>query len=323
MSSSDLSALRPYWHPVASADEVGEEPHAVRLLGEAVVLVRSGENVNAFQDLCVHRGARISKGWLDQGRLVCPYHGWSYDRDGRCVYIPSQGREQKIPSRAKLLPYRCELRYGLVWVALEEPKLPIPPFSQYDDPAFKVHVGFREFWKTSAARFAENALDFSHFAFVHPNLLGDPDRAEIEPYELKLGEAGFAYELDWHAEKEEHLGPEGASLHYEYFLDFPFTVRLNIHSDIGLTTLFTPTQPIAEGECSMWLFFARNHSHDTPDSDFTNFSKTIWQQDRVVVEEQRPEMLPVDLREELHVKYADAPGIALRRMLQKIGVDYA
>ena len=323
MSSADLAALRPYWHPVATADDVGEQPCAVGLLDESVVLVRDGEDVNAFADLCVHRGAKISTGTIHDGRLECPYHGWTYDTGGRCVFIPSQGAEQRIPSGARLAQYRCEIHYGIVWVALEEPRLPVPPFPEFDDPAFKVHLGFRQFWQTSAARFVENALDFSHFAFVHPGLLGDRQRAAVEPYDIVMRPDGFSYELDWHAEQEAHLASEGATIHYKYYSDFPFTSRLDIHGDKGQTTLFTPTQPIAEAECSMWLVFARNHSFELADDSYTEFSKTIWAQDRAVVEQQRPERLPVDLREELHLKHADAPGIALRRMLADIGVHHA
>ena len=324
MTSPDLEALRPYWHPVATAAEVGADPYPVRLLDEAVVLVRDGpEAINAFADLCVHRGAKISMGRTTERGLECPYHGWTYDTGGRCVYIPSQGAEQIIPSRARLAPYRCEVHYGIVWVALEEPRLAVPPFPEYDDPAFKVHLGFRQFWQASAARFVENALDFSHFAFVHPGLLGDPRRAEVEPYDVVMHESGFTYELDWHAEEEAHLASSGATIHYKYYCDFPFTSRLDIHGDKGQTTLFTPTQPISESECSMWLVFARNHSFELADDSYSDFSTTIWAQDRAIVEAQHPEKLPVDLRDELHLKYADAPGLALRRMLADIGVDYA
>ena len=61
---------------------------AVRLLGEDLVLWRAGGQAVAWQDLCVHRGTRLSLGKVEDGLLVCPYHGWRYDGNGRCVADP-------------------------------------------------------------------------------------------------------------------------------------------------------------------------------------------------------------------------------------------
>jgi hypothetical protein len=49
--------------------------------------------------------------------------------------------------------------------------------------------------------------------------------------------------------------------------------------------------------------------------------ETIYQQDFVVVGNQRPEELPLDLSEELHLKGPDADAVAYRRMMREIGVE--
>ena len=81
-------ALRRAWHPVCVASELGDAPLAVRLAGEPLVVVRLGNEVAAFPDLCVHRGTALSLGWIGAGDapapdgspatgescLVCPYH---------------------------------------------------------------------------------------------------------------------------------------------------------------------------------------------------------------------------------------------------------
>lgn len=317
----DLQPLRRYWHPVIDAADVDDAPVCVQLLDEQVVLFRSEGSVRAFRDLCPHRGAKISMGSVVDGTIVCPYHGFRYDGSGSCVYIPSQPQDlQRIPARLKLAPYHVEERYGLVWVALEDPVAPLPAFPQYDHPDFKFFRGFRRTWDTSAARFLENALDISHFPFVHAGMLGDPDRPEIEPFEIVPTEQGFAYEFDWIPPDADHLG---ATVHYAYDYTFPFTLRLDIHGDDGLTILYTTTLPISAGRCSMWVLFARNHSFDRPDSDWISFSEKIWDQDQVITEQQHPEMLPIDLTEEVHLRVADAPGIALRRLLRDTGMAYA
>ncbi|MDP3983387.1 MAG: hypothetical protein Q8Q52_00075, partial [Acidimicrobiia bacterium] len=67
------------------------------------------------------------------------------------------------------------------------------------------------------------------------------------------------------------------------------------------------------------LWIARNHALDpSRDAEFADFTHEIMEQDRRIVESQRPEEIPLDLREELHLKVPDASGIAYRRLLGEI-----
>ena len=43
---------------------------------------------HAVENRCAHRQIKLSLGSVDDCRLVCAYHGWQYDEDGRCVEIP-------------------------------------------------------------------------------------------------------------------------------------------------------------------------------------------------------------------------------------------
>lgn len=63
------------------------------------------------------------------------------------------------------------------------------------------------------------------------------------------------------------------------------------------------------------MFIVRNHPHDEPDSTFGDFTNTIMEQDRAVMESQRPEELPVSLREELRIKVPDAASVLYRKRL--------
>ena len=86
---------------------------AARLLGEDIV-VWQGEDgqAQAWQDLCVHRGTRLSLGRVEGCTLHCPYHGWVYGADGQCVTHPgtarrataAQGARQDLPCRRALWP---------------------------------------------------------------------------------------------------------------------------------------------------------------------------------------------------------------------------
>lgn len=56
----------------------------------------SGE-VRVIADRCPHRGASLAQGQLKDGCLACPFHGFRYNGEGRCVAIPAHGKDGKIP----------------------------------------------------------------------------------------------------------------------------------------------------------------------------------------------------------------------------------
>ena len=91
------------------------------------------------------------------------------------------------------------------------------------------------------------------------------------------------------------------------------------------TILTFIASPIDETTSRIYSFMARNHSLNRPDSAFADGFDTIMEQDRVVVESQRPEQIPIDLREELHLRYPDAASVLYRRLMRDVhnAVAYA
>src|SRR5712692_6748377 len=187
-------SLANYWHPIALADEVVEQPRQFKLLGEQIVVFRDAAGVAAFKDLCIHRGTALSLGTITDGRLTCAYHGWEYDRTGACVHIPSLPPGSSIPRKARAIVYRAQEAYGLVWVAMEEPAADIPgwPSGEWDDARYRA-VQWKLQWKSSAGRSVENFMDFSHFAFVHEGLLGTKDRVITPQHKITETEHGVSY----------------------------------------------------------------------------------------------------------------------------------
>ena len=138
-SPTRTSRLSQYWHPIVESSALTDQPQRCTLLGEHLVAFRAPDGVAVFKDLCIHRGTALSLGWARDGRIVCPYHGWEYDRSGACVRIPSLPEGAAVPARARAIAYRAEERYGLVWVAMEDPVAPIPGFPQNEpeEPALR------------------------------------------------------------------------------------------------------------------------------------------------------------------------------------------
>src|SRR5229473_1469454 len=106
MAMIDDPVLVEDWHPVALVAQLADGgPIAARVLGEDIVVWRSGGEFFAWRDLCVHRGTRLSLGTVVDGvRLECPYHGWTYATNGRCVLMPAHP-EQAPPAKAQVATF--------------------------------------------------------------------------------------------------------------------------------------------------------------------------------------------------------------------------
>lgn len=318
-------ALRDFWYPAALSGEVTAAGPVVaaRVLGEDLVLWRSaGGRVAAFRDLCMHRGSRLSLGWVDGEDLVCAYHGWSYGGDGACTRIPSIPRERGIPAKARAVSYRCEERYGLVFVCLGTPRLPIGDLPEYGDPACRTFFFGRHRWQTSAARMVENFIDISHFPWVHPGLLADRDQPLVDPpLNVRQGEHTLYFE----ARSQGRDRVTGAATTLDvvtYEVTLPFTVRSVRTTPTGERLVFHfLVAPLSDKEIDRYMLLSRNYALDEDDERFRRFSLTVAEQDRVVVESQRPEELPLDLSEELHVRGPDDTGVLYRRMLRSLIPD--
>ena len=319
-------ALRKYWHPVAAVEDLDGGPIKTTLLDEDLVVFRSGGEVHALQDLCIHRGTPLSLGSLNaDGCLVCAYHGWTYDTSGRCVYIPSQPPDkQRIPSQAKVPAYRTAEHYGLVYVALDEPVAPVPEFPEYYDDAFHMIRPGEWTWNASAARFVENAIDIAHLPIVHPGLLADADATVIAPFEMEETDRGYAYSARRHDVDEAMFGDADELVTQKTWVEIPFSWRLLITAGSQSTVVFIANQPISLKKVRFWEFVGIKGRRDQTDDEVVAFHQKVIEQDRHIVEHQKPEMLPLDITAELHLRVADEPALEYRRRLADVaGAEYA
>ena len=184
MLNTRQKVSRNFWYATLSVDKLKDGPKPFRLLGEDVVLfLGEGDAAAALGDRCCHRTAKLSKGWTKDGRIVCGYHGWEYDRAGKLHNIPQFPPGHALPD-ARAQAFHARERYGYVWVCLGEPLIDIPDLPQERDPAFRRIHQFDELWKCSALRMMENSFDNSHLSFVHKGTFGDIDQPKSEKYEL-------------------------------------------------------------------------------------------------------------------------------------------
>ena len=139
MLTTRQKTLRRFWYATVRLDALKDGPKPFRLMGEDIVLFLDADGQPAaLADRCCHRTAKLSKGWIDQGNIVCGYHGWTYDRTGALVRIPQFDPATVLPKHRVPRHSTALANYGYAWVALDEPLLPIFGHSRgFRDPGFR------------------------------------------------------------------------------------------------------------------------------------------------------------------------------------------
>jgi phenylpropionate dioxygenase-like ring-hydroxylating dioxygenase large terminal subunit len=304
------------WHPVARVEQLeGGGPVAARLLGEDIVVWRSAGTYLAWRDLCVHRGTRLSLGKVVQGgSLECPYHGWTYGADGRCVLMPAHP-EQAPPAKACVHTYRATVAHGVVWATLGDGTSQMPAFELFDAPGHQVLLAGPYRVRASGPRVVENFLDVGHFPFVHEGILGDRARPEIADYQAEVDAGGVTARGVKVFQPDPYGTGQGSTVTYTYRVHRPLSASFIKHGELSFGMLLSVT-PHDAVDSSAWMWMAMNYE---PESSMIEFQDRIFGQDRPILESQRPELLPLDLQAELHLR-SDRTAIAYRRWLRELGV---
>jgi phenylpropionate dioxygenase-like ring-hydroxylating dioxygenase large terminal subunit len=321
------------WFAVAWSHEIAAgQLVARRALGQDLVLWRSAEGLHCWRDLCVHRGAKLSLGTIRHGSptsqrdcLICPYHAWEYAPSGECVSIPAQP-ELLPPAKARAETFTVRERYGVVWVCFGEPAGGLPEFRLAGDHAFRTILAGPYRFRALGPRVIENLLDVAHLGFVHAGLLGDPERGEIEDYAVTPGSA----EPNRRGPEAKEIriwqpDPDGtgtaALVSYHYWVDGPLTAGFVKSHGEHRFGILAQVVPVDEEHCESRLIMSLNYGHEIPGEELLAFQDRVSEQDRIVVESQRPELLPLDLQAELHLR-SDRMAIVYRKWLRAIGFTY-
>jgi vanillate O-demethylase monooxygenase subunit len=156
------------WYVAATVDEVNDAPLGRRILGRDVVLWRtSAGQVVALDDRCAHRGFPLSHGKPLGDKLVCGYHGCTYDTNGVCVQVPTQP-EVPVGMSVQAFPVFEEAPFIWIWVGSAGSSSGTrPPRTPWlNDPEWS---SFDSAWRLRANYLMvhEHYLDFSYAPVVH------------------------------------------------------------------------------------------------------------------------------------------------------------
>jgi phenylpropionate dioxygenase-like ring-hydroxylating dioxygenase large terminal subunit len=207
---------RQAWYVAAWSSELRQRPLGRRLLGKAIVLFRDGKGqARALDARCPHRCADLAAGRIVGDCIECPFHGWQYDSSGRCVSIPSQPSDRKIPRAARVASHPVDEDQGAIWIwPGEGPPSPRRHERGEDDgdfwaPGRRVCVPPR-LLRAPLLDVVEAQLDVAHVPFIHAGSLGR-DRDPLVPRQ-RVRVASDAASLEARDDPDSPWRPTGAAL---------------------------------------------------------------------------------------------------------------
>jgi len=223
------------WYIACLSQELKNEPIQRIVYDTPYVLFRTHDGVSCTFDRCLHRASLLSLGKIQNNCLVCPYHGWHYDKDAKVVKIPSEDPQflQLKNIHQKKIP--CFEQDGVVWIWLGD-------FEPESDPTWRFPYAQETDWThyfmltdfpNEVTNLAENFMDVPHTVYVHRGWFRDEVDTRVKipmTVESKKGRVLVTYhqkddELSWVAKKI--LNPQGKSMaHTDEFI-YPNITRVD------------------------------------------------------------------------------------------------
>ncbi|SHG76206.1 hypothetical protein SAMN02745157_4777 [Kaistia soli DSM 19436] len=217
-------------------------------------------------------------------------------------------------------------RYGCVWTSLGTPVRAIVEIPEAAEPDRRfVPCGWVKM-RASGLRIVENFLDMAHFPFVHTDILGAEPYTEVPHYQSEIRrdvDEVWATNCTFFQPRIAATEDKGDFVHLTYRVPSPFIVmlyRVCPTSPNRLDAIALFIQPIEEDLCRAQPVMYLVDSLSTQTA-LLRFEQVIFLQDRIIVENQRPLLLPLEPRAEIPTR-ADSSSIAYRRWLKEKGIRY-
>ncbi|HZT08696.1 MAG TPA: Rieske 2Fe-2S domain-containing protein [Chloroflexota bacterium] len=162
--------MRRYWQPAALSEELppGGAPVPVRLLGEDLVLFRDETGHPGLLGIhCSHRGADLSYGRLEDGGLRCIYHGWLFDRSGRCLEQPGEPTGSTFHERIRHTAYPCHEQAGIIFTYMGPGEPPLFPAYEFLLAPPDHTYATKYYEECNYLQGNEGNFDPQHLSFLH------------------------------------------------------------------------------------------------------------------------------------------------------------
>ena len=186
------------WYVACKSEEIGAKPLGRTICNEKVVFYRGERGqIAALEDFCPHRGAPLSLGFVQDGKLVCGYHGLEMGCEGKTIAMPGQ----RVGGFPAIRRFPVEERYGFVWLWPGNPQEAdaalIPVFEWHDNPAWAYGGGLFHI-ACDYRLMIDNLMDLTHETYVHASSIG---QKEIDETPCKTTLEGETVVTSRHMEK--------------------------------------------------------------------------------------------------------------------------
>tara|TARA_B100000497_G_scaffold2384_1_gene2743 strand:+ start:6471 stop:7514 length:1044 start_codon:yes stop_codon:yes gene_type:complete len=178
--------LKNYWYAAGTSSEVnGNKPTKRIIFNIPIVLWRASDNkLSALLDRCAHRNAPLSEGRVKDCEIVCPYHGWTFNQNGQCSNIPSEGPHKERIPKHKIEKFPTLEQNGLIWVWMGRD---ISPDKQPFPMPLKNTKGWKNYYmitrfSNNVTNLVENFMDVPHTIYVHKGWFRDRKQMKVPMY---------------------------------------------------------------------------------------------------------------------------------------------
>ena len=182
------------WYCVGRADALSKTGDYVtaELAGQPIVVLRDADHqLRAMSNVCLHRMSTLLQGRGNAKTIVCPYHAWTYNLDGKLRGAPAMTQNDAFCKDHYRLPQsRCEEWLGWVFVCLDPDAEPVSvqlaevadmiaayDMTNYSESFYEEHV-----WDTNWKVLAENFMESYHLPVCHAGTIGGLSKLEDMVY---------------------------------------------------------------------------------------------------------------------------------------------
>ena len=220
----------------------------------------------------------------------------------------------------------CVVAHAHVWTTLGAPERDLFAIPEMHEPDRRLVVCGAVQVRASGLRLVENFLDMAHFPYVHADILGVEARPEVERYQVEFHhDADEVWATDcrfWQPQAAANA-QAGLLTEYIYRIATPFNVLLyktcaSAPGRWDVIAMFV--QPLAPDVSLAWTAMSLIDP-DTKLPDLIRFQQLIFLQDRMILENQRPVLLPLAPTAEIPTR-ADRSSVAYRHWLKQKGLRF-
>jgi len=287
------------WFVVAEKNCIRKNrPHKVTVWGKDYVIWKTADNAyHALEDVCPHKGAAFSAGFVQNERIVCPYHGYEFNATGNLTVVPGLCFQ---PSPVYNVPrFAVVEKHGWIYLNTWE----IPGFTteehirkmgeqiflepEASDPAMSA-VYIHQSFMTYPRLVTENSLDIMHIAFVHTfgNRIKPAPSYENPPKLVSPGHwrTSYIYESGKDSMVSKLFKIKRIDIDNEFVLPHTSIARIKFGEGL-VNTVVTAACPINERETKLFVKTYRNFfSADFFNGWFKKMMEDTLNQDKAVIE---------------------------------------